>query len=136
MAIHIFTKNNPAPPKRKSIVDHETGFIHLPGKEPLPMVGPTSGAEYEKLKADEKKALWVKQQMERYLRSTVQCIQCKRRWSWLNPRPGWSEKGSVFVKWMGANEVLTCADKKCAGPCVVVEDAMSLRGVPGGKLGK
>jgi hypothetical protein len=112
----------------------ETGLIHLKGKEPLPMVGPTSGAEYEKLKKDEKSALQVKQQIERYLRSTVQCTQCKRRWSWFNPKEGWSEKGSVVVKWMSGHEVLTCPDLKCAGPCVVVEDAMSVRGVPGGKL--
>jgi len=144
-------------PKRKSSVDHETGLLHLPGKEPLPLIGPTSGRAYEKLKQDEKNAVQQKLDWERILRSTYQCLQCRRKFNALASKLGHSEPLSVRPEWRDLGRAVPdsfnladmyaptppmmrqiigfrCANLKCNGPVVLVEDALDLREAPGGRV--
>src|SRR5271165_6799371 len=56
----------PAPPKRGVWIDHETGLIHGLPNGPEPLVGPTSGKDYEDLKVKEKQAAVAERLMMRY----------------------------------------------------------------------
>jgi hypothetical protein len=126
------------PPVKHGFVDHETGLIHLPSGD-LPLVGPTSGMEYEQLKRaepDAKKARWL---IERYLRSILQCTQCKRKFSHFNP----SREREILcraprIRWLKVEgrmqESLVCFDPACDGPVIVAQDILELRDAPGGRI--
>lgn len=107
-------------------VDHETGLIYVPGKGNLPLIGPTSGAAYEDLKAKEKEHREANLRLRRAILSTYRCTQCKRVQSGANVRVRWMKFHGVEA------ETLVCANPRCDAPVVVIEDAANLRAIPGG----
>jgi hypothetical protein len=107
---------NPAsrnPQKREQIrVDHETGLIHgLPGG-PQPLVGPTTGREYEQLKQNEARNEQVKRLLERRMVTTYQCTQCKRKWPGVHVRVKWRKQYGVNM------ETFVCPDSHCDAPVI------------------
>lgn len=65
-------------------IDHEASgnetAIIVPGKGRLPLVGPTSGADYERLKRAEVEKQKLNRQIVEDLHKSWQCTQCKRIW--------------------------------------------------------
>jgi hypothetical protein len=128
----------PDPLRRGAYIDHETGLIHFRNQAPLPLVGSTSGSDYQRLKQNEERAKRMKLQTERQLRSVWACTQCKRRFSWFNPN---AERGILKraprIKQTDldstriATQALVCFDPGCDAPVVMQEDALSLRAMPG-----
>ena len=128
----------PAHPKT-GMVDYETGLIRLPGKDPMPLVGPTTGQELQDLKVSDEKAKQLKFHIEHQLRNVWGCTQCKRLFSWFSSNPVRNIlKRAPRVKWRkidGVNaETLVCFDPRCDAPIVCVEDALSLVKGPGGRV--
>ena len=118
------TQRNPK--LRKPLqIDHETGEIVIPGFGRLPLVGPTSGAEYKRLKESEELKRAMNKRLVMLMSTVYLCVQCKRR------VPGhraiakakWNEERKEF------EPVLSCpwsvAEGKCRGDLVPL--------APGGK---
>ena len=61
-------------------VDHETGMLHVPGIGDLPLVGPTSGSEYKRLKESEIDKREMNKRLMAVMRKSWQCVQCRRVW--------------------------------------------------------
>lgn len=101
----------------KIFIDHETGLIHGLPDGPEPLVGPTSGREYEELKRKEKQQAAMNAHLERQMLSTFQCVQCKRKQSGKFVRVKWLKQDGVNL------ETLVCSDVKCDAPVVVIQDA-------------
>lgn len=98
-------------------IDHETGLIHGLPDGPEPLVGPTSGREYEELKRKESQQKVMNAHLERQMLSMFQCTQCKRKQSGKHVRVVWRKMDGVNV------ETLICSDVKCDGPVIVIQDA-------------
>lgn len=109
-------------------IDHETGLIHGLPNGPEPLVGPTTGSEYEALKKKEATHKQAMHLLKRQILSTYQCCQCKRKWPGKDVRVKWRKQEGVNM------ETLVCPDKRCDGPVVVYEDAISLTRPPGGRV--
>lgn len=127
----IFVKGNAPKPQHNpnhQYVDHETGLIHRPKMAPVPLVGPTTGSEYEQLKKAEKQNQKLMLLLERQMRSTFQCTQCKKKWPGKFCRIKWRTIDGVNA------ETLVCPNQKCDGPVIMIEDAMNLRKAPGGRI--
>lgn len=108
-------------------IDHETGLIHGLPEGPQPLVGPTTGSEYQELKKKEKQHAQAMHFLKRQILSTYQCTQCKRKWSGRDVRVKWRKQDGVNM------ETLVCPNKKCDGPVIMVEDAANLRHLPGAR---
>lgn len=108
-------------------IDHETGLIHRPNNEPIELVGPTTGREYEDLKKAEKRNEQAMKLLKRQILSTFQCTQCRQKFSGKFARIKWRKVQGIDM------ETLVCFDPKCDAPVVMIEDAMNLRKVPGGR---
>lgn len=111
-----FTKKTP-PGVR---VDHETGLIHIPGKDPLPLL--TTLSREEQRAADELQARRNKIILEN-MQAFFKCTQCGETW------PGWQ----MTVKWDKlegvTSEFLHCPgpgvhdpSKRCDAPCAKVPE--------------
>jgi len=131
----IFVKNSPGPPVRPANVgpnqvwiDHETGLIHGLPEGPQPLVGPTTGSEYQQLKKKEREHKQAMHLLKRQMLSTYQCTQCKRKWSGKNVRLSWKLIDGVQA------EVLKCPMSSCDAPVVLIEDALNLVKPPMGKI--
>jgi hypothetical protein len=140
MAITIINKGNAESPKNPNPnelwIDHETGMIHRPNNEPIALNGPTSGSEYEQLKAKEKQAREMMLRIKRELLSVHVCPQC----GWKGRGDGTRANcniGACRIKRATLHgvemELLVCPDTRCDSPVLRVEDAMDLRSMPGGK---
>ncbi len=107
-----------------AIINHETGDINVPGKGPLPLIGPTSGAAYEDLKQREKAVNQQLRDLRHSLLSTFQCTQCKEK------QPG----TLIRLKWMVVEGMKmlapVCRHVNCDAPAVIIEDARDLRKQP------
>ena len=99
-------------------VDPERNSIFVPGSGNLPMIG----LDRAKFDAGQKRASREKVMLERMIRSTWQCTECKQKW------PG----GHVKAKKDGAAVLFVCP--QCSGAVVIVEDALSLAKPPRGKI--
>jgi len=102
-------------------VNHRDGTIRRPHHEPIPLVGPTTGSEYEELKQKEAQNAKAMQFIRRQMASTYQCTQCKRKFSGKIARIKWRNIDGVNT------ETLVCFDQKCDGPIVVIRDALEMR---------
>jgi hypothetical protein len=120
----------PAPqtPRSQIRIDHETGLIHGLPNGPEPLVGPTTGSEYQELKKKEATHKEAMHLLKRQILSTYQCTECKRKWSGKDVRVKWRKTEGVNM------ETLVCVDRRCDGPVVMIEDAMSLTRPPGGRV--
>lgn len=137
MEIFNFTKKKPKS-KTPDIVhiDHNADSndtaLFVPGKGHLPLIGPTSGFDFEELKRREQHAMYVREFMLRELHKNWQCTQCKRIWRCRfdrdtgQPLPG---QTTVIIEWAKPEaggekaEVLVCPyvdgnGKSCRGPVV------------------
>lgn len=120
--------SQPTEPRERIRVDHETGLIHGLPDGPQPLIGPTTGREYEELKKKEKEHGQAMHLLRRQMLSTYQCCQCKRKWSGKHARVKWRQTEGVNM------ETLVCPDSHCDGPLVLFEDAADLRHAPGGRI--
>jgi ribosomal protein L37AE/L43A len=138
-------QTRPTGPHAQIRIDHETGLIHGLPNGPQPLVGPTTGSEYQELKKKEALNKQNELAIRRRMLSTWQCTECKRKFPGRDPRlprpatpPSRYYATDLRVKWRkteGVNvETLVCPDQRCDGPVIMVEDAMSLTHVPGGRL--
>lgn len=124
-------------PEKGVWVDHETGLVHIPGKDPLPLVGPTSGSEYDRLKKAEQRFKSDKASLLRLMRATWKCSQCAREWKGEDVRVKKAAPDTEDV-------VFVCPDRKCDAPVVILKlgigDVQSVRDMkrdgpgPGGIL--
>ncbi len=96
----------------KVYIDHETGLIHGLPDGPEPLVGPTSGKEYEDLKKKEQHNDAAAKLMRRLMLSNWKCIQCKRVWKGTLVRIRFDD----FHK-----EKFYCPDPRCDAPVVMCE---------------
>jgi ribosomal protein L37AE/L43A len=110
-------------------IDHETGLIHGLPEGPAPLNGPTTGAAYQELKRNEKEHRVRNAILERQMRSTYQCTECKRRQSGKNVRVKWRKIEGTL------SETLVCFDTHCDGPVILVQDAGPLLQALQGRLG-
>ena len=104
-------------------IDHKTGLVHRPNHEPIPLFGPTTGAEYEELKKKEIGNSKAMAHIRRQMASTFQCTQCKRKFSGKFARVKWRNVDGIFA------ETLVCFDSKCDAPIVCIVDALDMRDV-------
>lgn len=124
--------------KPKSIVqiDHEADSndtaLFVPGLGNLPLVGATSGLEYDRLKKAEIEKREFNRRIVAALHKAWQCVQCKRIWRCrFNPETGHPLKYQrvvIIERTTPLNggprtEVLVCPyvdqnGKKCRGPVV------------------
>jgi hypothetical protein len=111
----------------KVYIDHETGLIHGLPDGPEPLVGPTSGKEYEDLKVREKQQAAMNAMLERQMLSTYQCTQCKRKQIGKHVRVKWLKQEGVNM------ETLVCFDGKCDAPVILLHDAGPLMKALGGR---
>jgi hypothetical protein len=102
-------------------IDHETGLIHRPNHEPIPLQGPTTGSEYEELKRGEERNAKAMAHIRRQMAATFQCTQCKKKFSGKFARIKWRNVDGVNA------ETLVCFDSKCDGPIVMIKDPLDLR---------
>src|SRR5208282_4906040 len=56
-------------------INHRDGTIRRPNHAPIPLQGPTTGAEYEELKRKEKQNAQAMALLRRQMASTFQCTQ-------------------------------------------------------------
>ncbi len=108
-------------------IDHRDGTIRRPNHAPIPLQGPTTGAEYEELKCKEKQNAKAMALLRRQMASTFQCTQCKRKFSGKFARIKWRTVQGVFM------ETLVCFNPKCDAPVVMIEDGLDVRVIPGGR---
>ncbi len=108
-----FTKKNPLDPGIR--VDHETGLIHIPGKDPLPLV--TDLSRSQQREADSLQARRNKIMIEN-MGAFFKCPQCGKIWPGYQMIVKWDTIGSV------TSEYLHCPgpgihdpNKKCEAPC-------------------
>ena len=109
-------------------IDHETGLIHMPKHQPVPLEGPTSGRAYEELKKEDAINKQRMHFLRRQMLSVYQCTQCQQKMSGKFCRVKWRNIDGVQA------ETLVCRDVRCDAPVVLVEDAADLRHVPGGRI--
>jgi len=94
-------------------IDHETGDLVISNFGRLPLVGPTSGSEYEQLKKREAQKRVVDEILLRLMRKFWKCNQCGKIWPGTQIRPQWSKALQA--------EILVCADPSCDAPVVECE---------------
>jgi hypothetical protein len=104
-------------------IDHKTGLVHRPNHDPIPLSGPTTGAEYEELKQKEILNSKAMAHIRRQMASTFQCTQCKRKFSGKFAVVKWLKTEGVLM------ETLICFDQKCAAPVVMIKDGLDVRTV-------
>ena len=108
-----FTKKFPPP---IVTVDHDTGMLHVPGVGPLPLVGPTSGKEYQDLKKSLHGKAELNRRMMDIFRRHWQCTQCKKIWKVnLEPICQCSHFFHQHVASLGFSGKRTCQARNC--PC-------------------
>lgn len=141
MAITIINKWDAEAPKNPNPnelwVNHETGMIERPGQASIALNGPTSGSEYEQLKAKEVEARAMMLRIKREMLSVHKCPQC-----------GWQGRGdgTQANRNLGAcrikraklhgveTELLVCPNTRCDSPVLRIQDAADLRIAPGGRI--
>ena len=94
-------------------IDHETGELDIPNFGRLPLVGPTSGSEYEQLKKREAEKRELNKNLLALMRKFWKCSQCGKIWPGTRIRPQWSKALQT--------EILVCADPACDAPVVECE---------------
>ena len=104
-------------------INHRDGTVRRPNHAPIPLVGPTTGTEYEELKKGEAKNAVAMKFIRRQMASTFQCTQCKRKFSGKFARVKWRNVDGIFA------ETLVCFDSKCDAPIVCIVDALDMRDV-------
>lgn len=98
-------------------IDVNRNQIFVPGSGNMPMIG----LDRKKLDTAEKKTMHERVQLQRMLKSTWQCTECKQKFP-----------GSVIkVKKVDGMPTLVCPE--CSGAAIVVEDALSLTKPPRAK---
>lgn len=112
-------------PREQVRIDPTTGSMSIPGLGTKPMVGLDPGTLDAKGQEHRKRKLLL----ERQMRSTYQCTQCKRKFSGRYVRVKIRNEGGTKM------EVLVCPDPRCDGPVIVVEDSLNLTRPPGGDKG-
>ena len=99
-------------------VDPSSNKIFVPGSGNIPIVG----LDREKLDAAQKRNQRDMLELRRMMLSTWQCTACRKKF------PG----REVRAKKDGLNGVAFICPE-CSGPVVIMEDALSLTVIPGGK---
>ncbi len=72
------TKKSPI--KNPLQIDHETGDIVVPGFGRVPLVGPTSGSEYKRLKGAEQEKRALNRHLHDMMTKAWKCQQCGKVW--------------------------------------------------------
>jgi hypothetical protein len=95
--------------------------MQLPGQtKPVKVIGPTP----EQLRHAQQEQARRNAHMQRQIRSTFRCTECKRLWKGAVVR--------VVVRRIGGvqAEVLVCPDQTCDGAVILHQDALSLTNPP------
>lgn len=96
-----FTQQNPKHEKAVTWIDHEMGLIHIPGKGALPLVGPTTGREYERLKLSEAEKIQFNTRWYAIACQRWKCTQCGRvcrRLKFAGGRP-LANQSTPIIRW-------------------------------------
>jgi hypothetical protein len=96
------------------------GSINIPGVGTREMVG-VDPAHFQQKQHEHKQRMAI---IQRQMRSVYRCTECKRKWVGRDVRVVQRRINGTMM------EVLVCPDRRCDGPVVLFQDALSLTNPP------